>query len=54
MPRLGFLAITFGDGACRVFDVPDPSAFETGEENGPVFGTHCCHISLKVETDRYV
>lgn len=38
MPRLGFLAVTFGDGVCRVFDVPDPNAFESKEENFPIFG----------------
>ena len=36
LPRLGFLAVTFGDGVCRIFDVPDPKALE-GEEN-PIFG----------------
>ncbi len=37
LPRLGFLAVTFGDGVCRIFDVPDPKALEGGEI--PIFGT---------------
>ena len=46
MPRLGFLAVTFGDGVCRVFDVPVPNAFESKEENCPIFSKSHLKIAM--------